>query len=153
MKAQAWAQDDDALLAELGRALPGDHGIVQRVVRAAKAIYAWRTVDAELAALAYDSASHPQVAGVRSEAAPVRTMTFESGSVLVELGVAEGALVGQLVPAGSYTLALHRTSAAPVPVPVDELGCFRIAPLPRGSFSLRIRTPEGVTVATAWVSL
>lgn len=152
MTSPDWARNDDDLLAELGRALP-DRSLLERVAQAAQGAYAWRTVDAELASLAYDSAVHGELAGARSEAAPVRTMTFESGSLLVELGVTEDALVGQLVPARSYELVMLRPTTAPVPVDVDELGCFRIVPVPHGSFSLRIHTAEGVTVATGWVSL
>jgi hypothetical protein len=153
MTPKDWPADDDFLLAELGRALPADADLVERIACAAKGAYAWRTVDAELASLAYDSAVHGELAGARSEAASLWVMTFESGSLLVQLGVTEGALVGQLVPARSYEVVMLRPRSDPVPVGVDELGCFRIAPVPHGSFSLRIRIAEGVTVATDWISL
>lgn len=147
------AGDDDALLAELSDALAADPDMTARVRNAGKGVYGWRTIDGELAALAYDSAVDGAGAGARSEAASVRTLTFESGSLLVEIGVAEGRLVGQLVPARSCAMALHQVGGEPVDVPVDDLGCFSIAPLPRGAFSLRIVTPEGVTVATGPVTL
>ena len=143
--------ESDDLLAELGRALP-DRTLVEKVAQTGKGAYVWRTLDAELAALAFDS-DRSETGAVRGEAAGIRTLTFESGSLVVELGVAEGRLVGQLVPAGSYRMALHRIGREPVGVPVDDLGCFSIEPLPRGAFSLRIVTPEGVTVATGWVTL
>ena len=152
MTPQNWFTSDEELLTELRRALQEDQPVPQKVINAAKAVYAWRTVDAELAALAYDSAVQEDFA-VRSESASVRTLTFESGSLVVELGVAENALVGQLAPPQSYELVLRCPGRAPEPVPVDQLGCFRIEPLPEGPFSLLVRTPEDVLVATDWVSL
>ncbi len=148
-----WYTSDEELLTEVRRALRDDVPVPSHVIDAAKAVYAWRTVDAELAELAYDSAVHEDLATVRSESASVRTMTFESGHLVVELGVADGSLVGQVVPAGSYGLVLRRPGRDPAPVTVDALACFRIEPLPDGPFSLLITTPEGVVVATDWVSL
>ncbi len=146
--------DDDDLLADLRSALP-ERALSEKVSRAGKGAYAWRTIDGELASLAYDSAVDGAGAGsgARSEAASVRTLTFESGSLLVELGVADERVVGQLVPPRSYRMALHRVGRDPVGVPVDDLGCFSIETVPRGAFSLRIVTPEGVTVTTGWVTL
>ncbi len=153
MTAGNWYTSDEELLTELRRALRDDEPVPPRVLEAAKAVYAWRTVDAELAALAYDSAVHEDLAAVRSESASVRTMTFESGRLVVEIGVADGNLVGQVVPAAAYGLVVRRPGREPTPVSVDELGCFRIEPLPDGPFSLLIRTPDDVVVATDWVSL
>ncbi len=153
MMPRNWSSSDEELLTELRRALREAEPVPQGVLDAAKAVFAWRTVDAELAALAYDSAVHEDLSAVRSESASVRTMTFESGSLVVELGVTEGGLVGQVVPPQPYSLVLRRPEHAPEPVPVDGLGCFRIEPLPGGPFSLLIRTPQDVVVATDWVTL
>jgi len=149
----SWWTSDEELLTEVRRAVRDDEPVPRHVLEAAKAVYAWRTVDAELAELAYDSAVHEDLQAVRSESASVRTMTFESGRLVVEIGVADGSLVGQVVPARTYGLVLRRPGHETAPVPVDGLGCFRIEPLPDGPFSLLITTPEGVVVATDWVSL
>jgi hypothetical protein len=152
MTARDERPEDDELLVELGEALP-DPALAERVARAGRAAYAWRTVDAELASLAYDSGMHDAAAGARSEEASVRTLSFESGSLLIELAVADGRLVGQLLPAASYRLALHQIGRDPVEIAVDDLGCFNVTWIPRGPFSLRIETAEGRAVATGWVTL
>ena len=50
-----WANDDDDLLALLRDALAEQREVPTRFVEAGKATFAWRSIDAELAALAYDS--------------------------------------------------------------------------------------------------
>jgi hypothetical protein len=146
-----WIRNDDDLLAELARALP-NRDLTERISHAAKGVYSWRTMDAELASLAYDSVVHGE-AGVRSEAASVRTMTFESESLIIDLCVLDDALIGQLAPPGRYQVSLRRPSGPQVEVAVDDLGCFRIVPVPTGAFGLCIEGSDGMTVATGWVSL
>ena len=146
-----WIWNDDDLLEELARALP-KRNLTERVARAAKGVYAWRTINAELASLAYDSVVHGE-AGVRSEAASVRTLTFESESLVIDLCVLDDALIGQLAPPGRYEVSLRRPSGPHVGIAVDDLGCFRIVPVPTGAFSLCIEGADGMTVATGWVSL
>jgi len=90
-----WHEDDDALQAQLRVAMAGA-GPPQSVLAAAKAVYAWRTVDAELAELAHDSALDEELTVVRSETAAVRTVSFECGALAVELRIADNAMVGQL---------------------------------------------------------
>lgn len=77
---QRW--DDDRLVAELAAALaPPD--VPAGVVEAAKAVYTWRTLDAQLAALAYDSAkSGESLIGVRGGSAQPRSLAFEAPGVL-----------------------------------------------------------------------
>ena len=75
------------------------------VIEAAKAAWTWRTIDAELAELTYDSwTDDKELAGVRGAvAAPSsRLLSFEARDLAVELEiVVEGdrrRLVGQIVP-------------------------------------------------------
>src|SRR5438093_422490 len=99
--ASRWWSDDDQLLAALDEALRAARAVPRGFVEAGKAAYTWRGVDAELAALTYDSAlDQPRaLAASRAEPAPLRALTFVSAELTVELEVTEDALLGQIVPA------------------------------------------------------
>src|SRR5674536_166433 len=95
----AWWDDDDRLLAELRRVLRRIDPVPPHVTAQAKDAFTWRTVDEELAALSYDSGvDELEATGVRSTEAQPRTLTFEAGGVLLELGVNAGVVLGQVVP-------------------------------------------------------
>jgi hypothetical protein len=149
------ALDDDALLAELARVLGRVSAPPPEVVEAAKGLFTWRTVDAELADLTHDSLVAPAEPGVRAAGQP-RILTFEAGGLTVEVEVDDvpGArrLIGQLTPPGPAELEL-RTSGPAVTGEADELGRF-VLDLPAGKTrsSLRIRRDGDVT-ETAWVPL
>ena len=55
--------NDDELLAALGRALQAQEVVPDAVLEAAKGAYAWRTIDAELAALTFDSVADADALG------------------------------------------------------------------------------------------
>jgi hypothetical protein len=38
-------------------------------------------------------------------------------------------------------------------IPVDDLGCFAVDPIPASPFRLRFRSEDGVDVVTGWVTL
>src|SRR5262249_46781963 len=91
--------DDDELLAALRDALAARRAVPQEFVAAGQAAYTWHGVDAELARLTYDSMqeAHLQEA-LRAEAASLRTLTFRSARLTIELEVTEESLLGQIVP-------------------------------------------------------
>jgi hypothetical protein len=144
--------DDDILLAELGRALRAEQSPAD-LIADAKALYTWRTIDAELAALAYDSAAGLEEAGMRGQPAPLRTLTFEARAISLELSIAGGALLGQFVPPQPGTVKVGTTAAVVATVPVDEVGCFAIRPVPAGPFRLQCTTAAGEQVVTSWISV
>ncbi len=143
---------DDALLAELGEVLRRDHQPPADVIDAAKELFTWRTVDAELAALTFDSLLDDEPAAVRSTAAAPRLLTFEADGITLELEVEADAggsrrLVGQVVPprAGDLELVVDgRTDR----VPVDDVGRFVIAlPDEPGRILLRLTVAgHGISV-------
>lgn len=147
--------DDDALLAELARVLDRVSAPPPEAVEAAKGLFTWRTVDAELAELTHDSLVAPPESGVRAAGQP-RILTFEAGGLTVEVEVDDvpGArrLIGQLTPPGRADLEL-RTADGTVAGAADDLGRFVLA-LPGAKLrsSLRIRRGGDVT-ETAWVPL
>lgn len=148
--------DDDVLLDELATLLGPLNEPPPEVLHAAREAFTWRTVDAEIAALTYDSLLDDDRSGVRSADQP-RIMTFESGDVSVELEVDQtsGArrLIGQVVPAQAVDLELHVVDVGgggeptPAATRADEWGRFTL-PLPdgRSRIALGLRWADGAAV-------
>lgn len=142
----------DALRAVAGAADP----VPAAVVQAAKESFTWRSIDAELAALAYDSLlDDALLAGTRSEASP-RSLTFEAADVVVEVEVidtgAQRRLLGQLVPPRPAEIQV-RHSGGTIRIGADEVGRFAAPGVAPGPVSLRCRIAgqEGTPVETPWV--
>jgi hypothetical protein len=147
--------DDEQLLAALGEAMRARREVPEWFVETGKNAYAWHNIDAELAQLTYDSdsdAGRDLAAAVRSETASIRALTFTSARLSIELEVGESSLLGQIIPPGAGTLEVH-TTAGVISSPVDEIGCFAVAPIPTSPFRLRCRTEDGADVLTGWITL
>ena len=145
--------DDEELLAALGEAMRARQAVPEWFVHTGKNAYAWHNIDAELAQLTYDSSRDQDVpAAVRSEAASIRALTFTSARLSIELEVAEGELLGQIIPPRAGTLEVH-TTAGVTSSPVDEIGCFVVETIPNSPFRLRCRTADGADVLTGWITL
>lgn len=145
--------DDDELLAALREALRAREAVPNWFVDTGKNAYAWHNIDAELAQLTFDSDSDQRMLAVtRSETASIRTLTFTSAHMSMELEVTDDSLLGQILPPGTGTLEIHTKGTIATTV-VDEIGCFAVTPKPEGSFRLRCRTPDGADVLTAWITL
>jgi len=150
-----WWSDDDTLLAVLKDAMDAERDVPRQVIEAGKAAWAWRTIDAELAALTYDSAAEADLltAGTRAEPAALRALTFTRDEMSIELEVTEEALVGQITPARAGDTVVVRVGTEEVSfATTDELGFFAIRPVPGRPFRLLIRTVTGSAVLTGWVS-
>jgi hypothetical protein len=146
--------DDEELLAALRDALRARSDVPPELVEAAKSAYVWRTIDAELAEITYDSSREPQAAeGTRSESASIRALTFSSAHLTVEVEVTENSLIGQVIPPREGTVEAQARDGAAVVAPVDEIGCFIVEPIPQGPFRLRYRTPQDADVVTGWITL
>src|SRR5262245_28009413 len=94
--ASEWT-DDERLLSDLGAALRVEREVPDRPPGTGRAAFSWRNVDAELAALTFDSTA-AESTGVRAETATLRALTFAATSLTIELEITTDALVGQLVP-------------------------------------------------------
>ena len=143
---------DDQLLAQLGAALDAVDPVPEHVLDAAKAAFTWRTIDAELASLVFDSAAEDLI-GVRSAETP-RQLTFSSPGFEVELIILSDAtrrLVGQLVPPQPAEIVLHHETGERA-VRSDSLGRFTIDDVPVGSVRLtcRLQGENGPAVQTEW---
>jgi len=146
--------DDDQLLARLARMARRLDPVPEAVAEGARDSFTWRTIDAELAELVYDSRGDRELAGVRS-AESSRQLTFQGPELTVEVELsAEGALVGQLVPPQAATVEVRQAGAASRVVTADRLGRFAAGVLAHGPVSLLCRRGPGrPAVATAWLGL
>jgi hypothetical protein len=158
------ALDDEGLLAALRRMLDRYEPAPDWSADLAKASYALRAVDAELAALVSDSALTAAPSALRSGTAP-RLAVFGGADLSVEIeiepaGGAAGSagsgswrLVGQLSPAAPARIGVRRQHGEPVWVDADSRGRFAVDDLPRGPLSL-VCVRDGVRPAvTEWISV
>ncbi len=144
---------DDRLLQELARALDEADPVPTDVLDAAKASFTWRTIDAELAALEFDSAVDA-VAGVRGAGAQ-RQLRFRRGDVEVELIVEEAAptrIAGQISPE-QHALVELSAGGTMTTVETDAYGSFEITDVPAGPISLRCVFDDGSAMTTEWTLL
>jgi hypothetical protein len=148
--------DDEQLLAALRESTRARQAVPETFVDMGKSAYAWHNIDAELAQLTYDSSrerDRDQLAGVRSETASIRALTFTSAHLSLELEVTETSLLGQVIPPRAGTLETQTRAGATTTVPIDEIGCFAIEPIPAGPFRLCCRREDGSDVMTNWITL
>jgi hypothetical protein len=160
--------NDEELLGRLRLLLAQADPIDPVLLEHARLAFGWRMVDAELAELSYDSLADREVmAAVRDGGLPgtgPRLLGFDTDvtgdadsalTVEVEVTVDRGqaCLVGQLMPPTPATVWLLSSSQRhPVAsVAADELGRFRLEPVPYGPVRLRVRVGDR-TVETSWVS-
>jgi hypothetical protein len=153
----------DALLVALGGLLARLDPVPPEVLDQARRLFCWRSVDVELAELAFDSLVDREVAlAVRSGDESVlepRMLGFDATvdgtdlSIELEVSTMEGqcTMIGQLSPAGTDTISVQTGDGAMVDVPVDEVGRFLLRPVPSGPVRLRI-VHAGHAVQTTWVT-
>ena len=145
---------DDRLVEVIRAALHELDGPPPEVVALAKQSLTWRTIDAELAELTYDSAVDGDLVGVRGTGT-ARALTFEVGAVVIDLEVSDRDtardVLGQVAPATEVTLSLVRPTGT-VDVALDDLGRFRLTGLPSGPARFVLVGPSG-TVGTDWITL
>lgn len=147
----------EALLVELRHVAARLDPIPVELDASVRASLAWRTLDAELAALTYDSVDDDRaLAGVRSSG-DARLLHFETDGISVELQVTTDGerrdLVGEIAPAAPAEISLRHAEATSV-IHTDEHGRFRAEGLPAGPTSLQVRLAgqTDAVVTTDWVA-
>jgi hypothetical protein len=148
---------DDRLIEELRGAARRFDPLPESVREAARASLTWRTVDAELAALAFDSAVEPST-NARS-GGDSRLLTFSAPGFSVEMEVAamgiRRRLVGQVVPPQGARIEVRHPGGVVI-VEADELGRFSAEGVSAGPVCLRCPAAAGTTasaIITEWVLL
>ena len=151
----------DALLGELQGLLARVDPLPPQLLAQVRRSFCWRTIDAELAELSFDSLVDQEPAlAVRSDTAlEPRMLGF--GAVVhgedlsIEVEVSSDAdrcvLVGQIFPAGATVVEVQAGGGGSVEMPIDELGRFLVEPVPGGPVRLRVEH-AGRVVQTTWVS-
>jgi len=148
--------DDDAFLDHLRAVAAEADPPPELTALAARAAFATRRLDEELAELVLDSAEARTA--VRAARSDVRVLSFEAGEVVVEVQVQDTdhgqELRGLVDGARPDTVTIESGKGTDsLVVPVDEDGWFVAAPVRPGPVRLRLATPGGPTVLTTWVVL
>lgn len=142
---------DRRLLAEVRTVLDQVDPVPDAVLTSARAALTWLTIDAELAALAEDSALAS--AGVRSTGL-TRSVTFESEAGVLAFEVSGDGDVRQIVGQADRPADLIvRHNGDPITIATDEQGRFRIEGVLAGPVSLHCvfrDTPES-PIVTSWI--
>ena len=151
MEHPVWSTNEE-LLAAVGDALRSAGAVPRSVTVVGQAAWSWRTIDAELASLVFDSYLEDAAAVRGEEGSGARLLIFEGGDgTSVEFEVGENSLVGQLLPAVSGRVSLLHPDGAKIETQTDQVGGF-VLPLPNGPFRLLCQTEE-TTFTTEWLSL
>ena len=149
--------EDDRLVEELRRVAALVDPVPPRVLDAARGSFTWRTIDAELAELAFDSARPGGERGARPQLGrPPPADVRLPGALDRGRGDRDGAgapLVGQLVPPQPAEIEVRHAGGF-VSVAADELGRFAADGVAGGPVSLVCRLGDATgtrTVVTAWL--
>ena len=145
---------DEGLLAHIRKGLLESDPPPSDVADFAKAAFSWRNVDAEIAAITYDSAVEGASASVRSATA-VRLLSFavEGVSIEVEYDQSDRRLIGSVTPPATVRVELQtpdsRSSAES-----DTAGRFEFAEVGEGPMRLvAILEARSEPVVTEWTIL
>lgn len=156
MASAGWAENDDELMAEIKEALDSAaQEVPLRMLEAAKAAFAWRSIDAELARLElFTDSDLDDPVLVRGPAGPTpRLLVFEGNGIRLEVEVSSRTVVGQLYPIGSGLISVICSSGETSEARTDEMGCF-IANRPKSSGSMRLRCDtEDASFVTDWMMM
>jgi hypothetical protein len=142
---------DRDLLEEVSDMLQATDPVPPEVVAAGRGAFTWLTIDAELAALAEDSALAD--AGVRSTTL-TRSLTFECATGVVVLEVSgdggERHIIGQTDRPADVEI---RHGGPTVVVSTDDYGRFRVEDIVAGPVSLRcvFRDSPAAPIVTSWI--
>lgn len=151
--------EDDELEEQLRQAAARFEPVPADLMRTAVGAHTWRTIDAELAELVFDSAvDHDEAALVRGPQQD-RLLSFRAGGLTIDVEIAgtgsDRSVIGQLVPPQPAAIEI-RQGGGSITVEADELGRFNAGPLRAGPICLRFSTDaQGGrhAVVTDWVTI
>jgi hypothetical protein len=150
---------DRALAGRLGELLERVDPVPAWLVEAATGVFGLRRLelDAEFAALAYDSTVDEPELALRSGEGP-RLLAFEAAGLRVEVEVADVGdgrrMLGQVVPRGPGRVELRGADGRTrVEAEIDPAGRFVVEQVPSGAVSLVCRPVGSRPTMTAWTTL
>jgi hypothetical protein len=143
---------DDELLQELRSALQ-EEPVAESVIRAARAAFTWRTVDAELELLSLDAGDELAAGAlVRGGTGAPGSFAFHGERLSVEIEVDGAGIVGQLTPPQPGQVTLVSAEGPQATAQADEVGCFTFPPPAPGPLRLDCRLGADRFV-TEWVTI
>jgi len=141
--------DDDELLMEaLDEALAGTVSDTAR--SAARAAFAWGTIDEDLMSLAHDSSVDEVL--VRSAATAPQVLGFTGRGFTLEVELDAGTVMGQVVPGRVCRVSVLSPGQEPLSVDTDQSGFFSLR-VPGGRPVRFTVTYEGATQSTEWLAV
>ena len=142
-------QLDDELLAELRATVDAVDPVPDRLIDGAKAAFAWRTIDEDLARLQFDSLAESDLAAVRS----TRTihLAFATSEAGIDVEIGADTLTGQVVPP-AVSVGIMLRSGERVDVSCDEQGQFTI-PRPSSGPVRLVAVFDHGEVVTEWFTV
>jgi hypothetical protein len=145
--------DDDELF-DLARSVSAGAAPPAEVMAAARAAFELSTLDAELAALIYDSLTNEHLlAGTRATSDGPRVLVFRTGEATLEVEFADGRVLGQIDPPAGGPVSLESPQGRLGQAEVDEFGCFLITGDFAGLIRLRLHNGAEATLVTEWARL
>jgi hypothetical protein len=149
------ADPNDELFDELRSVLRRTDPVPAEVTDFARAALGWRRLDSELAELLEDSALASESAALARGVAGIRSLTFRSAELTVDVEVQPGMLLGQLAPPpAAATIELQKENGdIAAATGSDALGRFRLACEGDGRFRLRILQDGASAIETSWFSI
>lgn len=131
--------------------------VPSRVVQAATDSFNWRTIDADLAGLIFDSLLDQDDRALVRGPEHGRFLSFEASGLTIDLRVSRTGpsrrIVGQLAPPQQAAVELRHPGGVAT-LDTDDLGRFSSGLLPAGLISLRCSIgakPDQRSVVTEWV--
>ncbi len=148
-----WMDDDDAMLAELKAAVAEADAVPERLLRDAKAAFAWRTVDQDLERLTLESDSlfdEPALLRADGDNAS-RALSFEGSGIGLEIEINDRMVVGQVFPMRAALITIVGAAGPSIETRTDELGCFVVDRIPNGPLRVRCDTQDSSFI-TDWLA-
>lgn len=121
------------------------------LLRISEGLFAWRTIDAELAEL--EIADADAAAVVRGADSTFLTFVIDDRLIEVEVDEAAGTLVVDLGGRWAAGIDLVTPTGTAVIGSIDDTGVCRFTDLPTGPVQLVITGDDGVLVKTRWITL
>lgn len=144
------SEADRGLLDELAAALTSQRDVDPRHREAARGAFAWRTVDADLMELTYDSVDEPSTVRGPVGSQP-RALAFTSRAGSLEVEVDGDRVRGHVLPARVATVTMRNVEGEHAEATSDEDGMFVLMGTLPGPVQFQVGDESGGT--TSWVRL
>jgi hypothetical protein len=141
-------ESDVPLLARISAAFDAVEPIPERLTTAARAAYAWRRVDAELAELLFDSATD-ELVGIRGTTSDRRSFRFGHGDAVIRVHLTQATMIVMIEPPLSVNCRVT-TEEGVIEERTDEYGEL-VLTTPELPARIEVDLPSG-TVVTPWIT-